>query len=329
MKIGVLGSGTWGTALARLLCNNGHTVTLYSVIKEEIELLDATREHPNLKGTVLPKEIVMTNDIKSAITGMDFVLFAVPSVYVRATAESAKRFISREQILIDVAKGIEEETMFTMSEIIRDVIPGSPVVVLSGPTHAEEVAKDLPTTIVAACEDSNCAKKVANLFFNSTIRAYINEDVRGVELSGALKNVIALAAGISSGLGYGDNAKAALITRGMAEIKRLGVALGCSEQTFSGLAGIGDLIVTATSEHSRNNRCGRLIGQGLSVEEAKAQVGMVVEGINALAAAVELSEKYGVRMNIVDGVNKIVNEGVVPRVIVDQLMSKPAVYEIT
>lgn len=328
MKIGVLGSGTWGTALARLLCNNGHTVTLYSVIKEEIELLDATREHPNLKGTVLPKEIVMTNDIKSAITGMDFVLFAVPSVYVRATAESAKMFISREQILIDVAKGIEEETMFTMSEIIRDVIPGSPVVVLSGPTHAEEVAKDLPTTIVAACEDSNCAKKVANLFFNSTIRAYINEDVRGVELSGALKNVIALAAGISSGLGYGDNAKAALITRGMAEIKRLGVALGCSEQTFSGLAGIGDLIVTATSEHSRNNRCGRLIGQGLSVEEAKAQVGMVVEGINALVAAVELSQKYGVRMNIVDGVNKIVNEGVAPRVIVDQLMSKPAVYEV-
>ena len=328
MKIGVIGSGTWGTALARLLCNAGHELVLYSPIKEEIENLDRTREHPHLPGTKLPQEIVMTADIEKACSGQDFVLFAAPSVYVRSVGASAKPYIKPDQVIIDVAKGVEEDTMLTMSGILHEIYPANPIVALSGPTHAEEVAVELPTCIVAACENSKYAKEVANLFYNTTIRAYINEDVLGVEIGGALKNVIALAVGISKGLGYGDNATAALITRGMAEIRRIGVAMGCNDQTFFGLAGVGDLIVTATSEHSRNNRCGRLIGQGYSVEEAKAKVGMVVEGINALTAAMELGSRYNVKMSIVEAVDKIINQNADPKSVVDELMSRPPIYEI-
>jgi len=327
MKIGVIGSGTWGTALARLLCNQGNQVTLYSVIKEEIEALDKTREHINLPGSRIPDEIIMTNDKEVACKGQDILLFAVPSVFVRNTARSLAPYINKDQVIIDVAKGIEEDTMLTMSGIIKEELPENKVVVLSGPTHAEEVAMDMPTTIIAASEDMECAEMVAQLFVGSCIRAYTNTDVLGVEICGALKNVVALAAGVSTGLGYGDNAKAAIITRGMYQIKKLGMAMGCVEQTFAGLAGIGDLIVTATSMHSRNNRCGMLIGQGKTPEEAKKEVGMVVEGINALKAAVALSMKYHISMSIIDGIDKIINHGVDPRKVVDALMSRPPVEE--
>lgn len=323
-KIGVLGAGTWGMALARMLCVSGHAVTVWSAIEQEIDNLSATRQHPNLPGMEIPAEVAFTKDMKTVCESKDVLLFAVPSVFVRSTARKAAPYIPAGQIIVDVAKGIEADTLFTMSQIIADEIkdPTVKIVALSGPTHAEEVAKDLPTTIVSACEDEAAARKVQDVFANSCMRVYTNPDVLGVELCGALKNVMALGSGIALGLGFGDNTKAALITRGMAEIVRLGVAMGCQEQTFYGLAGIGDLIVTATSAHSRNNRCGMLLGQGVAPEEAVKQVGMVVEGIHALNAAMRLMEKYDVEMPIVRAVNAVVNCGADPLSEVLKLMER-------
>ena len=318
-KIGVLGAGTWGIALARMLSNAGNTVTVWSAIEKEIDDMSATRRHPNLPGTELPATLAYTKDIKTVCTNMDILLFAVPSPFVRATAQKAAPFIPNNQIIVDVAKGIETDTLLTMTQIIADELknPTVKLVALSGPTHAEEVAKDLPTTIVSASEDEAAAKLVQEVFTTNCMRVYTNDDVLGVELCGALKNVIALASGIATGLGCGDNAKAALITRGIAEISCLGAAIGCKVQTFSGLAGIGDLIVTATSMHSRNNRCGILLGQGVSVEDATRQVGMVVEGLNALPAALRLAKQYNVEMPIVETVDAVVNR----RISVDQAVS--------
>ena len=310
-NIGVLGAGTWGMALARMLCNNKNQVTVWSAITREVEEFSATRRHPNLPGMVIPEEIRFTKEIKEVCEGMDILLFAVPSPYVRATARQAAPYIRQGQIIVDVAKGIEADTLNTMTQIFAQEIrnPQVPLVALSGPTHAEEVARDLPTTIVAACEDENAALTVQQVFSGSCMRVYTNADTVGVELCGAMKNIIALACGAAVGMGYGDNAKAALITRGMTEIARLGAAMGCREQTFGGLAGIGDLIVTATSQHSRNNRCGMLMGKGVAPQEAVKQVGMVVEGVNALPAAMRLAAHYQVEMPIVEAVNAVVFEG--------------------
>ena len=329
-SIGVLGAGTWGMALARMLCNSGHSVTVWSAIDREVEEFSATRRHPNLPGMIIPERIHFTKSIEEACTNKDVLLFAVPSVFVRATAGKAAPFISDGQIIVDVAKGIEADTLFTMTQIIADELknPTVKLVALSGPTHAEEVAKDLPTTIVSACEDLEAAQQVQQVFSNTCMRVYTNDDVLGVELCGALKNVIALASGVATGMGYGDNTKAALITRGMAEVSRLGIAMGCREQTFGGLAGIGDLIVTATSRHSRNNRCGMLLGQGVSPEEAVKQVGMVVEGLNALPAAMRLKEKYQVEMPIVEAVDALVNHGVTPEETVRSLMDREQTHEL-
>lgn len=323
-NIGVLGAGTWGMALARMLCNNGHKVCVWSALSREVEEFSATRRHPNLPGMEIPEEIVFTGDIAEVCKDRDVLLFAVPSPFVRSTARLVAPYIRDNQIIVDVAKGIEAETLMTMTQIIAQEIgnPTVKLVALSGPTHAEEVAKDLPTTIVSACEDKEAAETVQTVFWDTCMRVYTNGDVLGVELCGAVKNVIALASGIAAGLGYGDNTKAALITRGMAEITRLGMAMGCPAETFSGLAGIGDLIVTATSLHSRNNRCGMLIGQGVPVEEAIDRVGMVVEGINALPAVMTLAEKYDVEMPIVKGVNSIVHGDISPGDVVQQLMSR-------
>lgn len=314
-KIGVLGAGTWGMALARMLCVSGNDVQVWSALPAEVENLSATRVHPNLPGMKIPEELQFTKSIEEVCTGKDVLLFAVPSVFVRSTTAKARPYIPDGQILVDVAKGMEPETLYTMTEVIADELnkEGGPqnakLVALSGPTHAEEVALDMPTTIVSACPDEAAAEYVQDVFSNTCMRVYTNADIKGVELSGALKNVIALGVGISTGLGYGDNARAALITRGIAEIARLGVAMGCNIHTFAGLAGIGDLIVTATSMHSRNNRAGILIGKGKSPEQAVKEVGMVVEGINALPAAMELAAKYNVEMPIVQTVNAIVKEG--------------------
>lgn len=323
-KIGVLGAGTWGMALARMLCNSGNAVTVWSAIEREVKEFSETRRHPNLPGMVIPDGIAFTADVEEVCRGKEILLFAVPSPFVRSTARKVAPFLKDAQIIVDVAKGIEADTLCTMTQIIADEIknPKVALVALSGPTHAEEVAKDLPTTIVSACEDMQAAKQVQEVFSNTCMRVYTNDDVVGVELCGAMKNIIALASGVAVGLGYGDNTRAALITRGMAEIARLGMAMGCKEQTFGGLAGIGDLIVTATSAHSRNNRCGMLIGQGVAPEEAVKQVGMVVEGINALPAAMRLADMYHVEMPIVEAVDAVVSKGAVPKDVVAMLMGR-------
>ena len=327
-NITVLGSGTWGVALARMLALEGYRITVWSPIEAEVRQLNENRRHPNLPNAQIPDSIVFTSDIASVCGGKDIIVFAVPSVFVRSTAKAARPFIPDGQIIVDVAKGFEKETLLTMSGVIRDELNKDgqhdhvQVVALSGPTHAEEVAMDLPTTIVSACEDLAVAEKVQAVFMNNTMRVYTNTDVLGVELCGALKNVIALAAGISTGLGYGDNAKAALITRGIAELTRLGTAMGCNEQTFHGLAGVGDLIVTATSVHSRNNKAGYLIGKGLTPEEAVKEVGMVVEGLYALPAAVELAKKYNIEMPIVMALDTIIAGTVSPIDAVNRLMGR-------
>ncbi len=327
-EIGVLGAGTWGMALARMLCNSGHGVMVWSALEREIDEYSSTRRHPNLPGMVIPDGVRFTKEIREAVTDKDIVLFAVPSVFVRSTAAKAAAFIPEGQIIVDVAKGIEPDTLYTLTEVIADELRRNGrggnvrLVALSGPTHAEEVARDMPTTIVSAGEDMRAARFVQDVFMNTCMRVYTNPDVKGVELCGALKNIIALAAGMARGLGYGDNTKAALITRGMAEITRLGLAMGCQETTFYGLAGIGDLVVTATSVHSRNNRAGELIGQGMSPEEAVKKVGMVVEGINALPAAMEMADACLVQMPIVSGVNRIIREGADPNKVVRELMER-------
>ena len=326
-NIGVLGAGTWGMALARMLCSSGHTVTVWSALEKEVTDYAASRTHPHLPGMVIPEEIRFTGQIRDAVEGRDIILFAVPSVFVRSTAAAAAEFIPNRQIIVDVAKGIEPGTNYTLTQVIADELArqgkAARLVALSGPTHAEEVARDLPTTIVSASEDAAAASYVQDVFMNTCMRVYTNRDVLGVELCGAMKNIIALASGMSAGLGYGDNTKAALITRGMAEITRLGIAMGARPETFAGLAGIGDLIVTATSVHSRNNRAGFLIGQGLTPEEAKQQVGMVVEGINALPAAMELSAHYHVELPLCSAVNDIINHGAAPADEVRRLMERP------
>lgn len=322
-KIGVLGAGTWGTALAIMLANTGNDITVWSALDSEIDVLSASRRHPNLKDAVIPSSIKFTKSIEEICRDKDVILFSVASPYVRQTAQKAAPYIKEGQLIVDVAKGIEDSTMLTMSEVIKDALgKEATVVALSGPSHAEEVAINLPTTIVSACRDIKAAKQVQDIFMNTCMRVYTNDDILGVELCGALKNIIALACGVSKGLGYGDNATAAIITRGIAEMTRLGTAMGCSRQTFAGLAGIGDLIVTATSIHSRNNKTGYLIGQGYSPEEAVKKVGMVVEGINALPSALKLAEKYNVDIPIIEAVNKTVNGGVPPLDAVNDLMTR-------
>lgn len=311
IKIAVFGAGTWGIALARLLAVNGRDVTVWSAIPAELKSLSTTHRHPNLPGMELPSTMHYTADIEEACTGQDILLFAVPSPFVRTTAKKAAPYIPEGQLIVDVAKGIEDKTLMTMSEIIEDELAKQKrtarVVALSGPTHAEEVARDMPTLIVAASADEDAAKAVQKAFATPTFRVYTNTDRRGTELGGAVKNVIALAVGIALGLGYGDNAKAALITRGNAELARLGAAMGCKAETFSGLSGMGDLIVTCTSMHSRNLHAGILLGHGKTAEEAKKEVGQVVEGINALPAACRLAKKYKVDMPIVESVDAILS----------------------
>ena len=328
MRIGIIGAGTWGMALARMLSNSGHGVRVWSPHPEAIDRLETTRTQKNLPDMIIPEAVKFTKLMEEVCRDKDLLVFAVPSVFVRSAARLANAFIHDGQIIVDVAKGIEAETLMTLSEVIRDEVKAEvKVVALSGPTHAEEVARDLPGAIVSACEDLNVAEKEQDVFMNSCLRVYTNTDVKGVELCGAMKNIIALAAGMSAGLGYGDNAKAALITRGLAEIARLGEKLGCARDTFAGLAGMGDLIVTATSMHSRNNRCGYLIGQGYETAAAVKRVGMVVEGINALPAAIAYADKYNVDMPIVRAVDAIVNHNADPRTEVARLMGRDKTAE--
>ena len=332
MKISVLGSGTWGIALSRVLSMNGHQVTVWSKFPDECARLDLTRKAPNLPDMTIPDQITFTSVPQEAICDAEFILTVVPSVYMRETIRIFAPCVHNDPIWINASKGIEKETLMTLTEVIADELSHSGnihprITAISGPTHAEEVAQDLPTLIVAAGKEKE-ARQVQKLFEGTCIRPYTNQDIRGVQICGALKNVEALAVGIARGLGYGDNTRAAMITRGMEEIRRLGLAMGCEERTFFGLAGIGDLIVTATSDHSRNNRCGILIGQGIPVKEAVRQIGMVVEGINALPAAVSLCRQYHMDMPLIDAVRQVVDENAEPGKIVRELMGRSLKKEV-
>ncbi|MDD6805041.1 MAG: NAD(P)H-dependent glycerol-3-phosphate dehydrogenase [Clostridiales bacterium] len=310
VRVGVIGAGSWGIALAKLLDGNGHQVTVWSIIKEEIEMLKKEHEHKDkLPGVKLSENMVFTNDLEEAMKDKDILVLAVPSPFTRSTAHSMAPYLKDGQIIVNVAKGIEEHTMLTLSQIIEEELPAAQVAVLSGPSHAEEVGRGIPTTIVVGAKKKETAEYLQNIFMNNVFRVYISPDVLGIELGAALKNVVALSAGIADGLGYGDNTKAALITRGITEIARLGTAMGGRFETFCGLTGIGDLIVTCASMHSRNRRAGILIGQGKTMQEAMDEVKMVVEGVYSAKAAMELSKKYGVDMPIIEQVNLVLFEG--------------------
>ena len=291
-KIGVIGAGSWGIALSVLLSNNGHDVKVWSIIEDEIKMLNENHEHKDkLPGVILSDKITFTTDLKEAVEGKDLLILAVPSPFVRSTAASLKAVVADGQIIVNVAKGIEESTLMTLSQIIEEEVPQAEVTVLSGPSHAEEVGRGIPTTIVVGAKNKKTAEYIQNIFMSEVFRVYISPDVLGIELGAALKNVVALAAGIADGLGYGDNTKAALITRGITEIARLGMAMGGKFETFCGLSGIGDLIVTCASMHSRNRRAGILLGQGKTMDEAMAEVKMVVEGVYSAKAELGLSKK--------------------------------------
>lgn len=319
-NIGIIGAGTWGTALGLVLYGNGHSVTLWSAFEEDAGYLDKKREHKNLPGVKLPGDMVFTASMEQAAEGKDVLVLAVPSIYVRSTARKMAAFCGKGQVIVNVAKGIEEDSLLTLSQVIEEELSGARVAVLSGPSHAEEVSRRVPTTCVAGAADKRLAAMVQNLFMSPEFRVYISPDVLGIELGGALKNVIALAAGIADGLGYGDNTKAALITRGIHEIGRLGMRMGGLSETFGGLSGIGDLIVTCASMHSRNRRAGILMGQGKTMEEAMKEVRMVVEGVYSAKAAAALADKYGVEMPITKEINKVLFEGMKASEAVENLM---------
>lgn len=319
-SIGVIGSGTWGTALAILLAEKGYPVVIWSAIHDEAVALSESRSHPNLPGITIAGSIEITEDLGRAMENRDLLVMAVPSVYVRQTAARMKAWCRPGQIIVNVAKGIEEGTLITLSQVIEDELPSADVAVLSGPSHAEEVSRGLPTTCVAGAHSRKTAEFVQDVFMNQAFRVYTSPDILGIELGGSLKNVIALAAGIADGLGYGDNTKAALITRGIAEIARLGTAMGGAFQTFCGLTGIGDLIVTCASMHSRNRRAGILIGQGRTMQEAMDEVHMVVEGVYSARAALALGEKYHQSLPIIEQVNQVLFYGKAPEEAVNDLM---------
>ena len=308
-SIGVIGAGSWGIALSVLLTNNGHTVCVWSALSDEIAMLNKEREHKDkLPGVKLGDAISFTTDLAEAVAGKDILVLAVPSPFTRSTAHLLKDVVKDGQIIVNVAKGIEESSLMTLSQIIEQEVPQAEVAVLSGPSHAEEVGRGIPTTIVVGSAKKKIAEYIQNIFMSDVFRVYISPDVLGIEVGAALKNVVALAAGVADGLGYGDNTKAALITRGIAEIARIGMAMGGKFETFTGLSGIGDLIVTCASMHSRNRRAGILMGQGHTMQEAMDEVKMVVEGVYSAKAAKALAQKYNIEIPIIEQINLILFE---------------------
>ena len=322
-QVSVIGAGSWGTALCVALSENGHQVTLWSISDSEIDMLVKEHEHKDkLPGVKLPDDMIFTTDLKMACHNKDLLVLAVPSVYTRSTAVLMSPLVEKDQVIVNVAKGIEENSLMTLSEIIEQEIPQAKVAVMSGPSHAEEVGRMIPTTCVVGAKKKETAEFVQNIFMSKYFRVYISPDVLGIELGGALKNVVALAAGMADGLGYGDNTKAALITRGITEISRLGVKMGCSAKTFAGLTGIGDLVVTCASRHSRNRKAGMLMGQGMDMQSAMKEVNMVVEGVYSAKAALALAKKYDVEVPIIEKVNDILFNGASVKDAVGDLMSR-------
>ncbi len=322
-RIAVVGAGSWGTALAITLAKKGHEVKIWDIDREHLENLGKDRENRKyLPGAPFPENLVPTSDLHDTVSGAQVVLFSAPAQHFRSALDSALPYISQDMIVVNVAKGIEQKSLKTMSQIAREMMSNMKYVVLSGPSHAEEVGIGMPTTVVVASRDIKLAEYVQDIFMTDSFRVYTSMDVVGVELGGALKNIIALGAGISDGMGYGDNAKAAMMTRGIAEISRLGMKLGAEAATFSGLTGIGDLIVTCTSMHSRNRRCGIMIGEGLSPKEAVEKVGMVVEGMYTTEAAFELAKREGVEMPITESIYHVIKGEIDAKEAVNKLMTR-------
>jgi glycerol-3-phosphate dehydrogenase (NAD(P)+) len=328
-KIALIGAGSWGTALSKVVTDNGHDTCVWSIDQREVDMLrEKHQQVEKLPGVILPEGIFYTTDLAEAIKGRDMLVLAVPSPFARSTAQKMKEFVEPGQIIVIVTKGIEESTLMTMSDVVEQEIPQADVAVLCGPSHAEEVGKGIPTTIVAGAHSKETAEKIQAAFMNEYFRVYTSPDMLGMELGAALKNVIALAAGMADGLGYGDNTKAALITRGITEITRLGVAMGGHMETFYGLTGVGDLIVTCASMHSRNRRAGILMGQGKSMDEAMKEVNQVVEGVYSAKAGKVLSEKYQIEMPIIAQINQILFEGKDASLAVKELMLRDGKNEI-
>lgn len=328
MKISVIGSGSWGTAISLLLAKKGHDVFLWSWQQSETDRLCADRENKEfLPGRRFPENITPTHSMSAAVEGAALLVTAVPSPATRTTAKQLAPFVEPGQIIVNLSKGLEDKTLLRLSQVYEEEIPQADIAVMSGPSHAEEVSLGLPTTNVVAAGSEKTAKFLQDIFMDEAFRIYTSADKIGAELGGALKNVIALCAGISDGLGYGDNTKAALMTRGIAEIKRLGAAMGADIHTFSGLSGIGDLIVTCTSMHSRNRRAGILLGKGKPLSEVLAEVHMVVEGVNTARAAYELSRRYKVDMPIVAEACAVLFDGKSPKSAVHELMTRDKTSE--
>ena len=319
--VAIIGAGSWGIALAKVLHTNGNKVTVWSIVEDEITMLKEKHEHvQKLPGVKLPEDMEFTTDLESAVSGKAYLILAVPSVFTRSTAKSMAPFVKEGQIIVCVAKGIEDETLMPLTDIVEQEIPQAEVAVMCGPSHAEEVGIGLPTAVVAGAKKRAVAEGIQDIFMNNVFRVYTSPDVLGMELGGSLKNVIALAAGMADGLGYGDNTKAALITRGMFEMNKLAVTMGAKQETLNGLTGIGDLIVTCESKHSRNRKAGMLIGQGYTMQQAMDEVKMVVEGVYSAKAAIALAKEYGVDMPIIEEVNKVLFEDKPAKEAVNDLM---------
>lgn len=327
-KIAILGSGSMGIAVSVLLDLNGHDVVMWTPIQEEADMLNKTREHKDrLPGIKIPERIKCTTDFGEALKDIEAVILTVPSQRMRETAIRLKNYVDDETILISCSKGIEEKTGMILTDVLKEELPRVKVAAISGPSYAIEIARQLPTALVCASSDPKVALFGQNLFMNANVRVYASDDMLGVEIGGAIKNVIAFCAGISDGLGFGYNTKAALITRGLTEITRLGIAMGAEKSTFSGLTGMGDLILTCTGEYSRNRRAGILVGEGMSVQEAIKEVNMVVEGVATARPAYELSKKYNVSMPIITQAYNIIHNGLKPKDAVVDLMSRDKKYE--
>ena len=328
-KVCVLGAGSWGTPLALVVAKKGYNVSMWTLNEEQCNKINKDKENIDyLPGVVIPDNIVVTTNIEEAVKDGTIIVLAVPSQAIRSVCKQIKPFIKDNQILVDVAKGLEKGTGLRLSDVCNQELPNNKYVVLSGPSHAEEVSRDIPTTVVVSSEDIHIAEIVQDIFMSPKFRVYTNPDVVGVELGGALKNIIAFGAGICDGLGYGDNAKAALMTRGIKEIGRLGVAMGAKASTFSGLSGIGDLIVTCTSMHSRNRRAGILIGQGKTLEETLAEVKMVVEGITATDVAYNVAKELNVEMPITNAIYSVLYDNANPDEVVTELMMRDKTHEV-
>lgn len=327
MNISIIGSGSWGIALSCLLHDNNHNVTLYSPLIEEVSSLQSSRVSEKLSNIIIPDSIFITDNLESALSNAKIIILATPSIYIREMSKKISSLIKDNQLIICVAKGFEIDTLKTLSDVIKEELPNNDIAILSGPSHAEEVAIKIPTTVLVASTKASIVDLAQNTFMNDYFRVYGSNDILGVEIGGAIKNVIALAAGIIDGLGFGDNSKAALMTRGLAEIKRLGVAMGAHSNTFHGLSGIGDLIVTCTSMNSRNRRAGILIGKGYTLEEAQKKINMVVEGVYATQAGYKLSQKYNVEMPITTKMYDVLVNGADPKEAVLELMTREKKFE--